>query len=81
MDPTAALRELLEALRNHDRDTAFDRLNALLDWLSKGGAFPTVSEQVVRYQGWSNHATWAVSNDVCRPFFQRNHRAPRHVAD
>jgi len=57
----------LDAFRNHDRETAFDRLEALLDWLSKGGALPTVSEPETRYHGWSNHATWAVhlwlSND------------------
>jgi len=67
MDPTAALRDLLDAFRNHDRETAFDRLEALLDGLSKGGAFPTVSEPDVCYQGWANHATWCVhlwlSND------------------
>lgn len=42
MDPTAALTDLLDALRRRDRDTAFDRLEALLDWLSQGGAFPRV---------------------------------------
>ena len=42
MDPTAALVDLLDALRRRDRETAYDRLEALLDWLSKGGAFPTV---------------------------------------
>lgn len=42
MDPTAALADLLDALRRHDREAAFDRLEALLDWLSKGGAFPAV---------------------------------------
>ncbi len=33
MDPTAALVDLLDALRRRDRETAFDRLEALLDWL------------------------------------------------
>ena len=42
MDPTAALVDLLDALRHRDREAAFDRLEALLDWLSKGGAFPRV---------------------------------------
>lgn len=62
MDPTAALNELLEALRGHDREATFDRLEALLDWLSKGGAFPAVpaARPSTRYQGWANHATWAV---------------------
>ena len=42
MDPTATLRELLDALRTHDRQTTFDRLEAMLDWLSRGGAFPDI---------------------------------------
>ena len=36
MDPTAALVDLLDALRRHDREVAYDRLEALLDWLSRG---------------------------------------------
>jgi hypothetical protein len=62
MDPTAALTELLDALRNSDRETAFERLEALYDWLSKGGALPIPPEQPpsTEYQGWTNHATWAV---------------------
>lgn len=69
MDPTAALTELLDALRDHDRQTTFDRLEALLDWLSKGGAFPDVPDPPTddTHQGWANYATWAVhlwlSND------------------
>jgi hypothetical protein len=42
MDPTAALADLLDALRSRNRESAYDRLEALLDWLSKGGAFPRV---------------------------------------
>lgn len=63
MDPTATLTELLDALRVQDREAAYDRLESLLDWLSKGGAFPTVPADTPssRYQGWANHATWAVS--------------------
>ncbi len=69
MDPTAALTELLDALRTQDRETAFARLEALLDWLSRGGAFPTVPDAPTddTHQGWTNYATWAVhlwlSND------------------
>ncbi len=62
MDPTAALNELLDALRIADRETAFDRLEALLDWLSKGGSFPQVPESQpdATYQGYTNRATWTV---------------------
>lgn len=62
MDPTAALSELLDALRIADRETAFDRLEALLDWLSKGGSFPHVPEfpPETTYQGYTNRATWTV---------------------
>ena len=62
MDPTAALNELLDALRIADRETAFDRLEALLDWLSKGGSFPQVPESQpdATYQGYTNYATWCV---------------------
>lgn len=42
MDPTAALIDLLDALSRRDREAAYDRLEALLDWLSKGGVFPRV---------------------------------------
>ena len=59
---TAALTEFLDALRTRDRETAFDRLEGLRDWLNKGGAIPHVPtpEPDVRYQGWANYATWAV---------------------
>lgn len=62
MDPTATLRELLDALRNHDRPTTFDRLESLLDLLSRGGTFPDVPEPPTdeSHQGWTNHQTWAV---------------------
>ena len=45
------------------RPSSDDRLEALLDWLSRGGAFPTVPADPpsTRDQGWANHATWAVS--------------------
>ena len=36
MDPTVTLRELLDALRDHDRGTAIDRLGALSGWLGRG---------------------------------------------
>lgn len=53
MDPTATLSELLDALRGRDREAAYDRLEGLLDWLSKGGAFPAVPADppCTRYQG------------------------------
>jgi hypothetical protein len=62
MDPTATLNELLDALRNHDRESAIDCLRSVRDWLSKDGAFPIVPEKPrsTEYQGWTNHATWAV---------------------
>ncbi len=62
MDPTAALRELLDALRTQDRDAAFGGLETLLDWLSKGGAFPRVPGPPAdaSHQGWANYETWAV---------------------
>ena len=63
MDPTTTLNELLDALRGRDREAAYERLEALLDWLSRGGAFPNVPAEppADTYQGWANHATWAVS--------------------
>jgi hypothetical protein len=63
MDPNATLIELLAALRNLDRDTACERLDALRDWLKKDGAFPSVPSEPVskRYNGWENYETWAVS--------------------
>lgn len=41
MDPDVALTDLLEAIRDKDRDKLWGALDALNDWFSKGGAFPS----------------------------------------
>lgn len=42
MDPTACLRELLDALADEDRDTAVERAEDLRNWLNGGGFLPCV---------------------------------------
>ena len=41
MDPNAALRLLLWALADGDRDEAIDAAEALSEWLRKGGFMPS----------------------------------------
>jgi hypothetical protein len=41
MDPDVALTDLLEAIRDKDREKSWGALEALNDWLAKGGAFPS----------------------------------------
>lgn len=40
MDPDATLTALCEALRDRNRERCWEALEALNDWLAKGGAFP-----------------------------------------
>jgi DNA-binding GntR family transcriptional regulator len=40
MDPDACLRALLDAFRDGDREAAYQGLEDLLDWCSKGGFLP-----------------------------------------
>lgn len=40
MDPDTTLTALCEALRDKYREGCWDALEALNDWLAKGGAFP-----------------------------------------
>lgn len=42
MDPNQALADLLVACENGDREAAYEALENLQDWLSKGGCFPEV---------------------------------------
>lgn len=42
MDPQAALHQLLEAIHDQDRDRAIDHLEALTQWITRGGFLPTV---------------------------------------
>ena len=41
MDPDASLRQLLEALADHDRDAVCELSESLLEWIRKGGFPPT----------------------------------------
>ena len=41
MDPNRTLEELLSALRDNDREGAYEALESLLDWLSRGGFLPS----------------------------------------
>ena len=40
MDPTAAWKELTDALACGDHETARERAEALVDWIGKGGFHP-----------------------------------------
>lgn len=40
MDPDACLAALLDAFRDGDREAAWDHIEALYDWLAKGGFMP-----------------------------------------
>jgi hypothetical protein len=42
MDPQAALYDLLDAINNGDREMVDEYLEALRDWVSKGGILPQV---------------------------------------
>ncbi len=42
MDPTANIRDFLEACVDNDRDTALERLEDLQNWIKKGGFLPQV---------------------------------------
>jgi hypothetical protein len=50
MDPTAALRELLIALDEHDRNQALEHVTALVTWLGKGGALPDARRAVYEFK-------------------------------
>ncbi len=45
MDPQAALYDALDALRDGDRDSSVDCLEALAEWIKKGGFLPQVHER------------------------------------
>lgn len=40
MDPDATLALLLDAFRDADREAAWEHLEVLYDWLTRGGAMP-----------------------------------------
>jgi len=40
MDPNATLKLALEAIEEKDREAAVEALEALANWLDKGGFFP-----------------------------------------
>jgi hypothetical protein len=40
MDPNAALRDIIEAVAQGDRDALLEHLEALYDWLRNGGFMP-----------------------------------------
>jgi hypothetical protein len=63
MDPQTTLNELFGALRERNRDDVLERLEALSDWIRKGGLLPNMPDAPppTRYQGWENHATWNVN--------------------
>jgi len=44
MDPAATLERLREAYGTNDRDEIIGASTDLLDWISRGGFLPTVSE-------------------------------------
>lgn len=48
MDPNQTLADLLDACEKGNREQAFASLEALLDWLSKGGCFPEVKRDGLR---------------------------------
>lgn len=48
MDPTACWNEMLDALRDGDRETARDRANDLYDWLGRGGFAPVTKSDMRR---------------------------------
>ena len=41
MDPTTCYLEMFEAMRDGDHETARERALALLEWLGKGGYYPS----------------------------------------
>lgn len=40
MDPNATLKLLLDAFHDSDREAAFDAIENLMDWMTKGGFLP-----------------------------------------
>lgn len=42
MDPTAALRRILEACLDDDRDEVLDAMQDLAGWIEKGGFLPQI---------------------------------------
>lgn len=44
MDPNETLRRLAAALRNADRDEAHELVDALVDWIDRGGFVPEALE-------------------------------------
>lgn len=48
MDPTQALADLLDAIREADGDRYEESLEALLEWHRKGGAMPAATHNVER---------------------------------
>lgn len=50
MDPQAAWNEMLDALVQRDWDQAFERAEALLEWMRKGGFPPQTAAVTMRIQ-------------------------------
>lgn len=62
MDPDATLRDLLDALADHDQDTVRELSQALLNWIRNGGFPPTTLGAKSLGIAW--HRTIAVA--VCQ---------------